>query len=172
MVKIKAHAPRDRRFPSDEGGATAIEFALIAPLLFFALLSLIEIGVLGMITTSLDNAVIEAARRIRTGESGAATSASTFRDQICAGMDGIFGGCQDRLVISVQKYSAFADAGAAVNAAPAGEFNKGGANDIILVKADYRWPLMSPFVATAYNRDGPLEVTVSSRMAFKNEPFE
>ena len=43
---------------------------------------------------------------------------------------------------------------------------------IILVKADYRWPLMSPFVATAFSRSGPLEVTISARTAFKNEPFE
>jgi len=172
MVRNKALIAGARDFSKDQRGASAIEFALVAPLLFFALLSLLEIGVLGMVTTSLDNGLIEASRRIRTGASDAPTSASGFEDQVCAAMANIFGSCRDRLVISVQKYSAFASAGAAVSARPAGEFNRGAANDIILVKADYRWPLMSPFVAIGYNRNSPLEVTVSSRVAFKNEPFE
>lgn len=172
MFKIKAHAARAKAFRQDESGASAIEFALVSPLLFFTLLSLVELGVLGMMTAGLDNAVIDASRRIRTGRADAATSAAGFENQICDRMGGVLVNCQDRLVVSVQKYSAFATAGAAASAAPAGEFNKGAASDIILVKADYRWPLMSPFVATAFNRNGPLEVTISSRAAFKNEPFQ
>ncbi|HEX7884693.1 MAG TPA: TadE/TadG family type IV pilus assembly protein [Phenylobacterium sp.] len=172
MFQTRAHRVRARTFRRDERGAAAIEFALVAPLLFFTLLSLIELGVLGMISVGLDNAVIDAARRIRTGRADAATSASSFEDQICANVGGALVDCQARLVVSVEKYSAFANAGAAAAAAPAGQFNKGGPNDIILVKADYKWPLMSPFVATAFDRNGPTEVTISARSAFKNEPFE
>jgi Flp pilus assembly protein TadG len=172
MSKIEPHTARIRAFRRDESGATAIEFAIIAPVLFFTLLSLVEIGVLGMMTSGLDNAVVEASRRIRTGEADAAGSAAAFEDQICANMGGAMNACRDRLTVSVQRYSAFSSAGAAATAAPAGEFDKGGANDIVLVKADYRWPLLTPFVATAYNRDAPLEVTIASRAAFKNEPFQ
>lgn len=149
-----------------------MEFALIAPFLFFVLLSIIEIGVLGMITTGLDNAVVESSRRIRTGRDDAANSASAFEDQICSRLGGALTSCRDRLVVSVQRYASFATAGVAATAQPQGQFDKGGPSDIILVKANYRWPLMSPFVATAFNRNGPLEVTVASRVAFKNEPFE
>ena len=170
MFKINAHVARVRAFRGDENGAAGIEFALIAPLLFFALLSLIEIGVLGMMTSGLNNAVVDASRRIRTGREDAATSASTFEDQICARLP--FTSCRDRLVVSVQKFSGFANASSAVTAAPQGQFDKGGPSDIILVKADYKWPLLTPFVATAYERDGPTEITISSRFAFKNEPFE
>ncbi|WP_068878353.1 MULTISPECIES: TadE/TadG family type IV pilus assembly protein [unclassified Phenylobacterium] len=172
MFKIKAHAAPRRVFRRDESGAAAIEFALVAPLLFFTLLSLVELGVLGMLTVGLDNSMVQAARLIRTGQPTAATSAASFEDQICANVASVMGSCQERLVVSVQSFSAFSNAGAAASAPPAGQFNKGGPNDIILVKADYRWPLMSPFVATAFNRSGPLEVTISARTAFKNEPFE
>jgi Flp pilus assembly protein TadG len=172
MFKIKAHIARARAFRRDERGASAVEFALIAPVLIFALLSILEIGVLGMITTGLDNAVIESSRRIRTGRDDAASSASAFEDQICSRLGGAFTACRDRLVVSVQRYSTFSTAGVATTAQPQGQFDKGGPSDIILVKANYKWPLMSPFVATAYNRNGPLEVTVTSRVAFKNEPFE
>lgn len=170
MFRIKAHMARARAFRGDENGAAGIEFALIAPVLFFALLSLIELGVLGMMTSSLNNAVIDASRHIRTGREDAASSASTFEDQICARIP--FGSCRDRLVISVQRFAAFANASTAVTERPQGQFDKGGPSDIILVKADYRWPLLSPFVATAFDRAGPMEINIASRFAFKNEPFE
>lgn len=159
-------------FRRDERGATAVEFALVAPLLCFALLSVFEIGMLGMMSSGLDNAVGEVARKIRTGQVSAPTDAATFEDQICANLGGNIGACRTRLVVSVQKFSKFLDAGASAGTPPNGAFNKGGADDIIVVKADYNWPLMSPFVATAFHRSGPLTVTLASRLAFKNEPFK
>ena len=158
-------------FRRDEGGATAVEFALVAPLLCFALLSIVEIGMLGMMSSGLDNAVIEVARKIRTGRTDGPTTASTFEDQVCANLGGNVSACHTRLVVSVQKFSRFFDAGSGVNAPPNGAFNKGVAGDIIIVKADYTWPLMTPFIATAFHRNGPMSVTLASRIAFKNEPF-
>jgi len=171
MFRIKAQIAHARAFRDDDKGATAIEFAFIAPVLFFALLSLIELGIMSMMSTSLDNAVIEAARRIRTGRDDAPASASAFEDLVCANMGGSVGDCRDRLVISVQKYAAFANAGTAATSQPAGQFDKGGQNDIILVKANYKWPVVTPMLLSPYPQDG-MEVTLASRFAFKNEPFE
>lgn len=171
MFRIKAQIAHARAFRDDVRGATAIEFALISPILFFSLLSLIEIGVMTMMSTSLDNAVIEASRRIRTGRSDAPSSASGFEDLVCANMGGSIGDCRDRLVISVQKYTAFANAGAAATSQPSGQFDKGGQNDIILVKANYKWPVITPMLLSAYPQQD-MQVTLASRFAFKNEPFE
>jgi len=159
-------------FRRDERGATAVEFALVAPILFFALLSLVEIGMLGMISSGLDNAVVSTARRIRTGQAIAATSANDFKSQICARLGGNISSCMGRLTISVQKFPKFYDANQVANAPPANQFDPGGPGDIVLIKADYRWPLMTPFLATAFDRAGPFEVTVASRAAFKNEPYQ
>lgn len=159
------------RLRRDERGATAVEFALVAPLLFFALLSLVELGMMGMMISGLDNAVVEVSRKIRTGQDDGPSTAAAFEDQICA----ILGGgtaCRDRLSISVQKYSNFSNANAATDMPPDDQFDKGSPGDIMIVKADYRWPLMTPFVATAFDRHGPLEVTLASRTAFKNEPYQ
>ncbi|WP_296596488.1 TadE/TadG family type IV pilus assembly protein [Phenylobacterium sp.] len=171
MFRMTAHIARVRAFCDDARGATAVEFALIAPVLFFSLLSLLEIGMLTMVSTNLDAAVVEAARKIRTGQSDGAASASSFEDQVCGVMGGSLSDCRDRLIVSVQKYSAFANANAAAAAQPSGQFDKGGQNDIILVKANYNWPLITPFLLSAYPRNG-MQVTLSSRFAFKNEPFE
>ena len=149
----------------DETGATAVEFALIAPLLCLSIFSLIEIGALGMMISGFDHAVSESARRIRTGRDDGATSAAGFEDQICGRLGGDLVKCKNRLVVNVQRYDRFADGNAAVAAAPTGQFNKGGAGDIIVVKADYKWPLMSPFIATSFHRDGPMDITIASRVA-------
>jgi Flp pilus assembly protein TadG len=160
------------RLRRDERGATAIEFAFVAPLLFFALASLVEIGVLGMMAANLDNAVVEAARRLRTGQDAGATSSDTFETQICQQMGGNFAACRDRMTIGVERFSRFADANALVSQQPGGQFDKGAPGDIVVVKVNYRWPLMTPFLATAYGRDGPMSVTLGSRVAFKNEPYQ
>jgi Flp pilus assembly protein TadG len=172
MVRESRSPRQARSFRKDQGGATAVEFALVAPLLCFALLSLVEVGMMGMMCSGLDNAVIEAARRIRTGRTDGPTSASSFEDQICANMGGSSTACHTRLITSVQKFSQFSTAGATIATDPANEFDKGAAGDIIIVKANYTWPLMTPFLATAFERSGPLSVTLSSRLAFKNEPFK
>ncbi|MDZ4375987.1 MAG: TadE/TadG family type IV pilus assembly protein [Phenylobacterium sp.] len=172
MRVVYRHGARGRGFRRDESGATAIEFAFVAPVLFFALFSLIEIGMLGMMSSGVDNAVFEASRRIRTGRDDAATSAATFEDQICTRLGGDMTACRDRVVTSVQRFSRFADANSVATSPPDNAFNKGAAGDIIIVKVNYRWPLMTPFLATTRGRTGPMEVTISSRVAFKNEPFE
>lgn len=160
-----------RRIPSDNSGATAVEFALVAPILLFAILSLVEIGMLGMMTMGVNAAVQEAARRIRTGREDAAVSAQGFEDQICGHLAGSLSQCRDRLTVSVSRYTRFADANAAIASPPDGTFNKGGAGDIIIVKVNYSWPLLSPFLANV-EHDGPTHVIIPARAAFKNEPFE
>lgn len=167
-----SHIGEKLRFRRDERGATALEFALVAPLLFFSLFSIVEIGVMGMMSSGLDNAMIEASRRIRTGRDDGATSASTFKSQICTNLGGAVNSCMGRLTVSVQKFPKFYDANQVATAPPGGQFDKGGPGDIVLVKADYRWPLMTPFLASAFNGSGPMEVTLSSRTAFKNEPYQ
>lgn len=158
-------------FRRDERGSTAIEFAFVAPVLIAALLSLIEIGMLGMMVTSVDAAVVDAARRIRTGRDDSATTAQGFKDQVCAKIGGNLNECRDRMVISVRKFSRFADANAVAAAAPDGVFDKGGPSDIVVVKVNYRWPLLTPYLGQGVNRSSPTEVIIPARQAFKNEPF-
>jgi Flp pilus assembly protein TadG len=158
-------------FRRDERGATAIEFAFVVPVLILTLLSLIEVGMLGMMVTSVDAAVVDAARRIRTGRDDAATTAQAFEDQVCAKVGGSLSECRERMVISVKKFSRFSDATAVASAAPDGTFDKGGPGDIVVVKVNYRWPLLTPYPGQGVDRSGPTEVIIPARQAFKNEPF-
>ncbi len=53
----------------EERGATIVEFALIAPLLFFLLFMIIELGILFWVTLTMQYAVREGARYAVTGQS-------------------------------------------------------------------------------------------------------
>ena len=77
-----------KSFLHDRSGATAIEFAFVAPVLFLSLFSIIEVGMLGMMSSGLDNAVFETSRMIRTGRSDAPASAAAFEDQVCEKLGG------------------------------------------------------------------------------------
>ncbi|CAN7284262.1 TadE/TadG family type IV pilus assembly protein [Phenylobacterium sp. LjRoot225] len=148
-----------------------MEFGLIAPMFIAILVATIEIGMLEVISTNLDTAVMAAARKIRTGQSDRPATAAEFTTLICDSMIDDPADCRGRLAISVQKMSDFATAQSAANTAPAGQFDSGGPGDIILVRATYRWPLVLPMYAGNFQLAGPTEALLDARAAFRNEPY-
>jgi len=160
-----------RVFRKDDRGVTAMEFAFIAPMFIAILIATIEIGLLEVMASNLDAAVMTAARKIRTGAADKPTSATEFADLICASMVDDPTDCRSRLAISVQKMTDFASAQSAADATPAGQFDAGGAGDIILVHATYRWPLILPMYSGNFQLAGPTEALLDARAAFRNEPY-
>lgn len=71
-----------RRHRPREAGASAIEFALVAPVLVLILGSLAETGAFILIQTQLQLAADTAAREIRTGKVGPATTAANQPNQM------------------------------------------------------------------------------------------
>lgn len=163
---------RDRAFRTDDRGATALEFALVAPMFIALLVATIEIGVLEVMSSNLDAAVMVAARKIRTGASDRPASSTEFVNLICAKMVDNPTDCRNRLATSVQRVATFSSAQSAADATPTGQFDAGGPGDIILVRTTYRWPLMLPMYAGNFQLAGPNEALLDARAAFRNEPFE
>jgi Flp pilus assembly protein TadG len=159
-----------QRFLRDRRGAAALEFALVLPLLVFILVSALQVGVIAMSSSALDNALFQVTRQIRTGQSTAPSSADELEDQICSHA-GVLMDCQSRLTVSVQRFTRFSDANAIMTQPPDGAFNSGGPSDIIVVKADFRLPIVIPFIAPDGSGVSDGEVTLASRTAFKNEPY-
>lgn len=161
-----------KRLASDETGAAAIEFALVLPLLIALIVGTVEIGIVGLVSNNLDNSLQRAARMIRVGDAGAPTTASEFATKVCSGMFESQASCRAKLAVSVRKFSDFADAQLAADDPPNGQYDKGGAGDIVLVKATYRWPFFMPFFTIGFQQSGLTTVLVDARTTFKNEPFE
>jgi Flp pilus assembly protein TadG len=160
-----------RGFCDADQGATAIEFAFIAPMLIALIFATIEIGALGVMSTNLDSSLAATTRTIRVGDPARPTSNSAFVDAVCANMIDSLNTCRSRLTTSVKTYASFA-AASLDTSAPAGQFNSGGAGDIVIVKATYLWPLILPLYAGNFQLAGPTQALLSSSATFRNEPYE
>ncbi len=165
-----------RRFRHAQGGVTAIEFALLA-LPFFAMLSMIiETSVIFVSTSSLDSAVAQAGRLIRTGQLQSSNmSAAAFTAIICDNLM-LVSDCSSTLKVDVRNFTTFGSAtfpsliDANGNPITTTAYQPGTAGDIVLVRAFYPWKMMSPLSLGFDNLSGNQHLVASS-VAFRNEPF-
>ncbi|KAF0173678.1 MAG: pilus assembly protein [Hyphomonadaceae bacterium] len=160
-------------------GAAAVEFALVSIPLFWMLMGTLEFGAMSLVQTSLDSAVAEVGRDIRTGT--AQTTGLTKTDleaAICDNLNDILSlECAGNLFLDVDRYDSFANvnsgtpvANGAMDAGQIG-YTPGGANEVILVRAYYQWEVFTPlFGAVFANMQDGKRLVVSSMM-FRNEPF-
>lgn len=76
--------PIQRHFAKRDEGATAVEFALIAPVLIALTMSIIEFGLFIFTYTTAGNASRDVARRIATGGIAASAASTTLTPQLPA----------------------------------------------------------------------------------------
>ncbi len=167
-------------------GAAAVEFAMVALPFLMLLFGLFEIMMIFFIQTTLESAVSEESRKIKTGQAnaGPGISAAAFKAGICTRMGGMVD-CTNRLFVMVQNQPA-------IGALPTPEADPNllvsppyvantAAGSIVVVRAYYMWPLMTPGISTAFKNTvltGPLgNLGSTNRMlvatsAFRNEPFQ
>ena len=167
------------RLARDRGGATAVEFAMVAAPFLFMMFAIIELGLVFVISSTLESAAMDAGRLIRTGQlQTAGGNAATFKEAVCERMSIFAGDCGDKLSIDVQVLPQFS---AALPADPLADgelddselgFDAGGAEDIVLVRAWYRHPLITPFLEQALSRTGDGAAMISASAAFRNEPYQ
>jgi Flp pilus assembly protein TadG len=185
-------APRRRRnFLTNASGATALEFALVAAPFFFMILCILEMGLVYLVTSSLDNATQEAARQIRTGESQQASytnatnptphtmTATDFRNMVCDNIGWIPTDiCQGSLYVDARTFNSFAGQTQpdplASGALDQGKlmFDMGTAHSIVVVHCYYKWSLITPVLSGALEsvKNGGYNVITSST-TFRNEPY-
>lgn len=167
------------RFRRAREGATALEFALVAAPFLFMIFSIIELALVFVMSTTLENAVADAGRRIRTGElqTNGQANAAAFRQQICDGMGWLEDSCPNRLSVDVRAFTTFASASAPDPTADGIiepdelSFEAGKAESVVLVRAWYRWPLVTPFLSKALSKLDTGEALVVSATTFRNEPY-
>jgi Flp pilus assembly protein TadG len=167
-------------------GSAAVEFALIATPFFLLLFGLFEIMMIFFVQTTLESAVSEESRKIKTGQAnaGAGIDAATFKANICARMMGIIS-CNDRLFVMVQNQPATGSLPSPLNdptilASPPYQQNTA-AGSIVVVRAFYMWQMFTPGISNALSNttsSGPNgDLGSGNRMlvatsAFRNEPFQ
>ena len=167
-----------KRFLRAREGATAVEFGLLALPFFLLTFGLAEVALIGFAQTSLDYAVSETARQIRTGQAqNAAATADQIKAQLCTKLTNLIPmDCNNNLYLDVKAFQSYVSA---TNTNPvqngnfdtAGfDFNPGGRNDVVVVRAFYKWQVLTPMFQTVFANVGTQRVLASSMM-FRNEPF-
>ncbi len=177
--RLAALLPRKvSRFRKDRDGATAIEFALIALPFFALMLAILETALVFFAGQTMETAVAQAGRLIRTGQVQSANlSASQFKDRICGFMSNLFS-CSEKLRVDVRTYQTYGDIAAVDPLDEEGnlintfQYTPGGGGDLVVVRAFYEWPIY----ANILGGRGMANMGNNSRLlgavaAFRNEPF-
>ncbi len=177
---------RLKRFARDTRGIAALEFALVAGPFLFMIFALMELAIVFLLSTSLDTASDRAARRIRTGEFQTANqTAGQFKTQVCSRMTWLANDCASSLFIDVRTYTSFNsinDPVLTTNASGRKVFNEGAIqfaarpepSTIVVVRAYYKWTLVTPFMNQALARLEGSDNTalITATQAFRTEPYQ
>lgn len=167
-----------RRYTNDARAVTAIEFAAVGLPFLMLIFGFLEFGLAFFVNRALDNATLHTARLIRTGQAHQAEfDAAAFKTDLCTNMTGVL--CQmSRLTIDVQTYSDFAGLDDIPDLVDENgeleedtDFNIGSANDIVVARAVYRWPMFTSILQTDAGDTGDMERLLFSTVIFRNEPF-
>jgi Flp pilus assembly protein TadG len=166
------------RLRRDEEGAVAIEFAIIAPVFFFLMFVIAQTALVFIAEQVLDNAVFTTARLIRTGQAQAADmSKQDFKNNVCSRAS-VFLDCDSGdFYLDVKSYPSFQSMTFNNPVKPdntfqeAGDFDYGGASEIVVVRAYYQWPVNSILGQQWRNLLGNGKLLIGSFAAFRNEPF-
>jgi Flp pilus assembly protein TadG len=177
-----------RRWRSDDSGATAVEFGIVALPFVLLLFGVMTVCLYFFTNFSLENAAWQAARAVRTGQlqqsQGAYTGKVTledrktaFRAALCAKAP-TFLSCSSKVVVIVQSNNGFggivkpkcATNGVLLNQAAAG-FDTGGSSSVVLITVCYPWQFANklPFLKFGNLTDGSMLMQAS--VAFRTEPY-
>ncbi|WP_165190762.1 TadE/TadG family type IV pilus assembly protein [Caulobacter soli] len=164
-----------RRFARADDGAAAIEFAFVAIPFLILVFAIIELGLTFLVSMTLENALGNVDRTIRTGDlqgSAAAGDPVAFRQKVCTqmawtGMDS----CMSALTLDVRVLPSFAQTSNLPTPKAGGTcFDPGGPGSIVLVRGYYKWPLITPLLQDAVGGvPGNRQVTFAA--VFTNEPY-
>lgn len=170
-----------RRFARARGGSTIVEFAMVVLPFFLLTFGLAEVAMIGFAQTSLNFAVSDVSRQVRTGQAqmGGVTEAE-IRTMLCDGINKfLVMGCDGNLFLDVDRFDSFVDASNGfVNPVQNGQFTQNGMgyqpgapSDIVVVRAYYRWHVITPLFEPIFQNVSGGERILVSTMMFRNEPY-
>jgi Flp pilus assembly protein TadG len=166
-----------RSFAGNRSGSAALEFALIAPVFFLLIFSIMEIGIIFFAQSTLQVGADDVARLVRTGQvQGQAMSQTAIRNRVCADVAPLIP-CDNNLMVDVEAFSNFGsvsfspplDQNGNLNTMNA--FNAGDACNVVLVRVFYPWTVFTPVLTPFLSDMASNKHLLYSASSFRNEPF-
>lgn len=146
-------------------GATAIEFALVAPILFLFLFGIIELSLFMFASSVVEGATSNAARLSKTGAERSTADSPAERAQMDIAR-------LKELVLDRGAGVLKAD-NLTITTSPQGGSNSGtmgASGEIVIYNIAYEWDITTPFMGEFLGEDGV--VTIVASTAVVNEPFD
>lgn len=171
-----------KRFWRNTRGVTAVEFAMVAPVFFFAMGAVVETGLMLFTEYVLQSSVQEAARKIRTGQAQTAgMNAGAFKTEICKLANAVMD-CNASVKVYVKSAATFSalkttvpsylNVGTSYGGTPSStSYDCGGPSQPVAVIATYDWNIVLPFMSAFGNVDNNKKRRIAGFAMFQNEPF-
>ncbi len=174
--RLPAAAERVRR---DLRGATAVEFAIVAPILIATILGTLQIAVIYLAQAELENAAEEGERLALTNQAQS-ISASAFHSAICNELPALFTCAKVMIDLESQPVSAgSSDAliltppaltyDASGNVTNAWAYQPGNAGQLEILRVMYQWPVYGGPFGMAFGDLANGTLFLSSTLVFQNE---
>ena len=166
------------RFCGAERGATAVEFAIIAPAFLAMLFAILQTTLFLFAQQTLQNAAVEAGRLFMTGSAQTSGLTQTqFATTVCPMVSTLFN-CGN-LQIDVSTYSSFSSASTAApalynssgNLITSGTYSPGTQGEIMVVQLAYPWPIIGMPLGSVLPNSGHGTTEVMGVSAFRVEPY-
>jgi Flp pilus assembly protein TadG len=174
-------------------GSAALQFAMVAPVFFTLLLGVFQAGIIFFAQQTLQNAVMDTGRLIRTGQdkcfslnNGACVpmNGQDFFNTICNKVSALMactstsnGSTSSLIQYDVQNYQAF---GGNMNASPLdangnlppmNNFQPGNSCDVVMVRVFYKWPIQAPGLDWFLVDMADHGHLLAAATAFRSEPY-
>ena len=146
-----------------EEGVTALEFALLSPILFLLVMGIVEFAVIMFVSVVLESATDMTARLGSTGYVPAGVSQS---QEIINNVDNITAGLLQptaNITITTTSYSNFNNIGQNGQGTP----GLGGPGDVVVYTVSYPWNIMTPIVSAVIGNT----INLSASTVVRNEPY-
>ena len=167
-----------RRIVRDQGGATTVEFAMVAAPFLAMVFAIMETALVFFAGQTLETAGAESARLIMTGQAQTqGFDQAKFKQAVCARIYGLFD-CAGGLYVDVKNYSSFAavnnakplDSSGNLQTASFG-YAPGGPCQIVVVRLMYQWPVYVSLLGLNLADSAGSKRLLISTTAFRNEPY-
>ncbi len=174
-TKGKKNSGRVGKFRSNENGATAVEFALVAFPFFFLLTAIIEASLFFFAGQMLESAVDRVGRQVRTGQLDNTTTESQLKAVVCIEASLLFN-CSG-LLVDVKSAATFGDLGDPPGPVSGAldpddfDYDAPGSIQIMRITATYEWPVFSNYVAAHLADLNSGNALLTAISVFRTEPY-
>jgi Flp pilus assembly protein TadG len=179
-IKLSCRRLRRRWREDGKRGSAAIEFAMVAPVLFLFLFGIIETGVIFFGSAMLQNATDDTARQIRTGILSGTLKQDDLVKQICSEVKGLISNsdCLSNLKVDLRAYTSFTssdypDVTKSDGTVDDAKLKVDSAADckVVLFRSFYPWRVMTPMMSALIANTKVGIYLLASAAAFRTEPY-